>query len=126
MVSMSDLGHLKVCSQRAGEGRSLGIDANTVPYNFEFWHEYTRFCRKLHCSLTRRVLPDTTDSSSMRINSLNVVFGIWVPKGMLRKGVALALWADAGVVPEAKQVLAAACVANGRVRIEDVVFVLLK
>lgn len=26
---------------------SLGIDANTVPYNFEFWNEYTQFCRKL-------------------------------------------------------------------------------
>lgn len=26
---------------------SLGLDANTVPYNFEFWYEYTLFCRKL-------------------------------------------------------------------------------
>ena len=26
---------------------SLGVDANTVPYNFEFWNEYTEFCRKL-------------------------------------------------------------------------------
>jgi hypothetical protein len=26
---------------------SLGIDANSVPYNFEFWNEYTQFCRKL-------------------------------------------------------------------------------
>ena len=26
---------------------SLGIAANTVPYNFEFWWEYTSFCRKL-------------------------------------------------------------------------------
>jgi hypothetical protein len=26
---------------------SLGIDGNTVPYNFEFWNDYTQFCRKL-------------------------------------------------------------------------------
>ena len=26
---------------------SLGIDAISVPYNFEFWNEYTQFCRKL-------------------------------------------------------------------------------
>lgn len=26
---------------------SLGIEANTVPYNFEFWWEYTSFCREL-------------------------------------------------------------------------------
>jgi hypothetical protein len=25
----------------------LGVDANTVPYNFDFWWEYTSFCRKL-------------------------------------------------------------------------------
>ena len=23
------------------------IDANTVPYNFEFWSDYTLFCRRL-------------------------------------------------------------------------------
>jgi len=26
---------------------SLGIDANTVTYNFEFWTEYTQYCRRL-------------------------------------------------------------------------------
>lgn len=26
---------------------SLGIDANSVPYNFEFWNEYTQYCRTL-------------------------------------------------------------------------------
>ena len=26
---------------------SLGVDASIVPYNFEFWWEYTSFCRKL-------------------------------------------------------------------------------
>jgi hypothetical protein len=26
---------------------SLSLDANTVLYNFEFWNEYTRYCRKL-------------------------------------------------------------------------------
>ena len=26
---------------------SLGINANTVPYNFEFWSDYTLSCQKL-------------------------------------------------------------------------------
>jgi hypothetical protein len=26
---------------------SLGIDANTVPYSFELWSDYTLFCGKL-------------------------------------------------------------------------------
>jgi hypothetical protein len=26
---------------------SLGVDASTVTYNFELWHEYTLYCRKL-------------------------------------------------------------------------------
>ncbi|HXQ34322.1 MAG TPA: hypothetical protein VN843_09935 [Anaerolineales bacterium] len=26
---------------------SIGIDANTIPYNFDFWNEYTQYCRKL-------------------------------------------------------------------------------
>jgi hypothetical protein len=26
---------------------SLGIDASTVPYNFEFWNEYTQYCREI-------------------------------------------------------------------------------
>ena len=26
---------------------SLGIDANTVQYDFNFWYEYTQFCRNL-------------------------------------------------------------------------------
>jgi hypothetical protein len=26
---------------------SLGLDANSVPYNFDFWQEYTQYCRML-------------------------------------------------------------------------------
>ena len=26
---------------------SLGVDANAVSYSFEFWNEYTQYCRKL-------------------------------------------------------------------------------
>jgi hypothetical protein len=37
---------------------SLSVDANTVPYNFEFWWEYTLFCRTLaqEASVTMREL----------------------------------------------------------------------
>lgn len=26
---------------------SLGVDANTMAYKFEFWNEYTQYCRKI-------------------------------------------------------------------------------
>ena len=47
---------------------SLGIDANTVPYNFEFWNEYTQFCRKLANEVNVIMIERTADDESSPIH----------------------------------------------------------
>ena len=41
------LGDCEAYPKRSGVVGRVGVDVNTVPYNFEFWNEYTQFCRKL-------------------------------------------------------------------------------
>ena len=43
---------------------SLSIDANAVPYNFEFWNEYTQFCRKLAKEVNVIMIERTADDES--------------------------------------------------------------